>query len=423
MPWFVSLLLLVADWPMFGRDPQHTNATVVECASLPTLVWTFRASGRLWRYQRRMSVWSSSPVAARLGDRMRIFVGSYDHNLYCLEAETGRERWRFTTGGAINAAPAVYWAQGKPYVVAASTDRLIYGLEAETGRPIWSYQVYPWTFTVFDAIAASPLVLDDNGQPQIVVAVWYSDRKPLRNIQQGEVLCLEGLTGTPVWRKAISSSALSSPAYAVIHGVPSLFVAGADGNLSCLDPVDGQIRWVFSSAIPITSSPLVTQVGERPVVIVGTQFGLLLGLDAERGGELWKYKTGMQISSTGAVTTLAGTPVLFVPSYDRFLYSIDLTNGTLRWRFETKQHIASSPVVVRVEDRACLLVTSMDNHVYLVDAETGQQRWSHRLGKRPWFYEARGETLWPSPIAIAHGHTPLLIVPWYDGVVYAFSNQ
>ena len=419
----LSLLLLAFDWPMLGRDARHTNEAAVAWSSSPTPLWTFRAGAHLWNYTRRMSVWSSSAVAGQIGEDLRVFVGSYDRNVYCVDADTGREVWRFTTGGAINAAPVLYQAAGKPYVAVASTDRTIYGLDARSGERIWNYTVYPWTFTAFEGIASSPVVFEAQGQPRLIVAVWYSDRRPLRSIQRGEVLCLEGLTGRPLWRAAISLSALSSPAYALIKGVPALFIAGMDGNLHCLDPRDGRTRWTFTSAIPITSSPLISDIDGRPVIVVGTLFGLLFCVDADTAKTVWTYKTGMQISSAGAMTTLDGKPVFFVPSYDRWLYALEGASGALRWRFRTTQHIASSPIVVTIEGTPCVVFPSLDNHLYAVEAATGRLRWSHALGKRPWFYEVRGETLWPSPIAIAHAGRPLLIVPWYDGTVSAFSDQ
>ena len=409
-------------WPMFGRDAQHTNATTVEWRSDPKPLWTFRPSEHLWTYTRRTSVWSSSPVAARLGDDLRIFVGSYDRNCYCVDAKTGREVWRFTTGGAINAAPALYRIAGRLCVVVASTDRTIYGLDGRTGERLWSYAVYPWTFTAFEAIASSPIVIEDAGAPSLLVAMWYSDRRPLRNVQRGELICLDGRTGRCRWRETLSRSALSSPAAADIHGMPSVFVAGADGTLACLDPRNGRRRWTMPSTIPFTSSPLLSRINGRPVVIAGTLFGVLFCVDAETGTVVWTRKTGMQISSAGMVTHLSGRPALFVPSYDRFLYSVDLTSGVLRWRFETTHHIASSPILARIEGALCVLFASLDNHLYAVDASTGRLRWSYPLGKRPWFYEVRGETLWPSPIAIAYEDRPLLIVPWYDGTITAFSD-
>ncbi len=36
-----------------------------------------------------------------------MYVGSYDGNLYAVDAATGREQWRFSTAGKISSSPVV----------------------------------------------------------------------------------------------------------------------------------------------------------------------------------------------------------------------------------------------------------------------------------------------------------------------------
>ena len=53
-----------------------------------------------------------------------VYVGSGDGRLYALDAETGQEKWRFKTDGAIVSSPAV--AGGVVYF--ASTDGYLYAV-------------------------------------------------------------------------------------------------------------------------------------------------------------------------------------------------------------------------------------------------------------------------------------------------------
>jgi outer membrane protein assembly factor BamB len=62
----------------------------------------------------------SSPVA--VGDT--VYVGSQDGNVYAIDAKTGKEEWRFTTGGEVNSPPAV--AGGTVY--AGSGNEKVYAL-------------------------------------------------------------------------------------------------------------------------------------------------------------------------------------------------------------------------------------------------------------------------------------------------------
>ena len=65
----------------------------------------------------------------------KVYVGSYDNKVYCLNAATGAFIWSYTTGDYVYSSPAV--ADGKVYV--GSGDDKVYCLNAATGAFIWSY--------------------------------------------------------------------------------------------------------------------------------------------------------------------------------------------------------------------------------------------------------------------------------------------
>lgn len=410
-------------WHMFGGNPQHTNLSNVEF-SRPQLklLWTFDLGEHIFRYARRMSVWSSSAVAAGIGKDNYIFIGSYTHNLYCIDARNGKEVWRFTTAGPINSSPVFAWAKDKPVVIVASTDRTIYCLDARSGEKLWEYLIYPWTFTVFEAISSSPFVTEVDGLQYVIFGLWYADRRPFKNLQQGEVLCLDILTGKKVWSRLISPSFLFSPAFSRVDGNSLIFISSSDGNMYCLSAKDGNLVWKFTSSIPITSSPLIVSLDDKQAVLFGTYFGLFFCLNAKNGQVIWKYKVRMQVSSTGAAGKIEERYLLFVPSYDRSLYALDLSSGKCLWSYPTKQHISASPIIIKMQGRAVVILPSLENRIYCLDADTGRFLWSYPLGRRFWAYEARGETLWPSPIALLSDNKPLLIVSWYDGKIYAFGE-
>ena len=408
---------------MFGVDPQHTqNSALVFPSSSFKLAWNFHAGDHIWSHTSRRSVWSSSGVAAEIDGTMRFFIGSYTNNVFCLEAETGKELWRFPSGGPVNAAPVFFRAGDKAFVIAVSSDRIIYCLDARTGEKVWSYEVYPWKFTVFEAVSTSPIVIVSGNTRQLIVSLWYADRKPLKNIQKGEVIALNAVDGTVSWRKTVSDSYIFSPAFAEIDGSRYLYISSSDGVMYCLAFLDGTQIWKFSSSVPLSSSPLITKTKARDVVIAGTPFGILYCLDAKNGKKVWEYKAGMNIVNTGCVCPIDGRNVLFVPSFDRFLHCIDVNTGTMLWRFETKKYIASSPIGIKIGDVFAVIVASLDNNLYCLDARSGKVLWQFSLGKRLWAFETRAETLWPSPIALSLSNkTPFLIVPWYDGSIYAFT--
>jgi hypothetical protein len=65
-----------------------------------------------------------------------VFVGSSDHNVYCLNANTGARVWNCTTGGSVSSSPAVVGG----FVFVGSGDGKVYCLNATTGAKVWSYQ-------------------------------------------------------------------------------------------------------------------------------------------------------------------------------------------------------------------------------------------------------------------------------------------
>ena len=84
----------------------------------------------IWNYTTSDSVRSSPAVVSD-----RVYVGSYDDFIYCLNASTGSKIWDYETGSDIVSSPAI--AGGKVYI--GSDDNHIYCLDADTGAQIWNY--------------------------------------------------------------------------------------------------------------------------------------------------------------------------------------------------------------------------------------------------------------------------------------------
>jgi len=73
--------------------------------------------GYIWDYKTNGGVLSSPAIADN-----KVFVGSYDDNIYCLDATTGKLIWNHPTGGYVRSSPAV--CKGKVFV--GSYDGIIY---------------------------------------------------------------------------------------------------------------------------------------------------------------------------------------------------------------------------------------------------------------------------------------------------------
>ncbi|UCH85755.1 MAG: PQQ-like beta-propeller repeat protein, partial [Candidatus Latescibacterota bacterium] len=108
-------------WPMYLHDPAHSGHSSSRAPTTNDTVWTFSTGG---------NVQSSCAVVDG-----RVYFGSHDNNVYCLDASTGAPLWNYTTGSYVISSPAVYG--GRVYV--GSKDDKVYCLNATTGAFIWSY--------------------------------------------------------------------------------------------------------------------------------------------------------------------------------------------------------------------------------------------------------------------------------------------
>jgi outer membrane protein assembly factor BamB len=101
------------------------------------------------------------------------FGSSADDKVYCLDAADGRERWTFFTEGPVRFAPTVH--KGKLFF--GSDDGYIYCLEARTGELIWKTRPGPRNYRI-----------PGNGR---VISAW-----PIRTglvVQEGKVYATAGM--------------------------------------------------------------------------------------------------------------------------------------------------------------------------------------------------------------------------------------
>ncbi|MFQ6121118.1 MAG: PQQ-binding-like beta-propeller repeat protein, partial [Methanosarcinales archaeon] len=64
-----------------------------------------------------------------------VYVGSFDNNVYALNANTGDLKWKYNTNGIVGSSPIIW--NGIVYV--GSFDFRVYALNANTGKTKWEY--------------------------------------------------------------------------------------------------------------------------------------------------------------------------------------------------------------------------------------------------------------------------------------------
>jgi len=238
-----------------------------------------QGGSKIWEFQTGFAIYSSPAVSAG-----RVYVGSVDHKLHCLDAETGGKIWEFQAGSNIDSSPAV--SSGKVYV--GSGDGKLYCLDAETGGKIWEFQTG-------STIESSPAV---------------SSAKVYVGSGDGKLYCLDAETGGKIWEFQTGAWIYRSPA--VSSG--KVYVGGGDSKLYCLDAETGGKIWEFDTGGGINSSSAVSS-GK---VYVGSGDHIYC-LDAETGGKIWEFQAGGGINSSPAVSS----GKVYVGSSDNKLYCLD----------------------------------------------------------------------------------------------------
>jgi len=141
----------VADWPTFLRDNRRGGATE-EVVPLPTgLVWSRRfrrLPAPAWPdeakadYYHNKADWKARVdydfVFHTVGVGERVWLGSSSEDkVVCLDATTGLVRWQFHTEGPVRCAPTFH--AGRLYF--GSDDGYVYCLEAESGKLVWRTRI------------------------------------------------------------------------------------------------------------------------------------------------------------------------------------------------------------------------------------------------------------------------------------------
>jgi len=286
-----------------------------------------------WIYATGDQVWSSPAVANGV-----VYVGSYNGNVYALNASTGAKLWTYATADPVVSSPAV--ANGVVYV--GSWDNNVYALNASTGAKLWGY-------ATGDRVYASPAVA--NG----VVYVGSSDRN---------LYALNASTGALLWSYATGIE-YSGPA--VANGVVYVGSDYPDNNVYALNASTGGLVWSYAAGCcGVETSPTVA----NGVVYFGsTEDGNVYALNASTGEMRWKYAAGYDGESSHAVAN----GVVYFGSLDKNVYALNASTGALLWSYPTGTYVHSSPAVAN----GVVYVGSADNNVYALNAKTGAKLWSY----------------------------------------------
>lgn len=314
-----------------------------------------------WRFRTEEEVRSTPTLAGGV-----LYVGSYDNNLYALDAASGRLWWKFATEGGICGKAAIW----RNLVIVGSEDFNVYGIEAASGKEQWRYRAW-------HHVRSSPRVFDDRLfvgaddshmhaiDPRSGRSIWryrtYLEVQSSATSANGllyfgssdnHLYAVDILTGELKWKHRTQGAVISSPVVADGY----LYFGSMDFGIYSLESKSGWLAWREPTERFIISSPLI--VGDR--LYIGSTDRHLYCLDRRTGQRIWNYAVGQQVNSSPAYADGA----IYFGCIDGAVYSLEAGTGKLRWRYQTSEMVAGSPIV----HDGVVYIGSSDGWVYALDA-------------------------------------------------------
>jgi outer membrane protein assembly factor BamB len=263
-----------SDWPQWRYNPAHTGYNPnTKGPSQLRQVWQYRTEGMI----------RSSPAIVN----GKVYIGSDDEYVYCLDGEDGSLEWRYKTEGAVCSSPAV--VGGKVYF--GSFDHYVYCLDADDGGLVWKY---PAKYIIY----SSPCVVDDK------VFICSND---------DHIYCLNAQTGTQVWNFTFRS---------ITTVIPYPFA-----NY----PIPGDVNANYNSASPAV-------VGGK--VYIGWGDAYVYCLDEATGAKIWECRGfwpplgifgGLSWQGFRESSPCVVGDAIYIGSLDSRWYKINATTGGIIW--------------------------------------------------------------------------------------------
>jgi len=312
----------------------------------------------------------SSPVA--VGGV--IYVGSYDGNVYAIDAASGAKRWAYATGGKVSGSAAVV----SNVVYIASEAGSLYALDAATGA-------VKWRADGLQVCAGSPAV----AYGKVFIGAGNKGGSDVLQMSAKALLAFDAATGESVWQGSAGPQG-----YAAIATDGERLYAGANGSTyASYSIADGKYIKTWQVGHPARSFVSLTVDGGK-VYSPATLRGAVVCTDPD-GKRSWMSATvdinqksemkcgglfGYEIFTDLAVTA----DRIFAGCNDGKLYTLDKGTGAKGWTYATGGRVMSSPSVAS----NVVYFGSEDGNLYALNCATGEMLWKQTLGARiissPW---------------------------------------
>ena len=188
-------------------------------------------------------------------------------DFYAVDVDSGEKKWQFKTEGAIHSSPAI--KDNKVFF--GSFDSRVYCLDNQTGAEIWQYETgRDTTQYVWLGVQASPVIENDR--------LYIGSRDAL-------IYCFDINTGDTVWTNNNFNRSWMPSSFAVGE---NLYCGSSDGfRFYTIDKNTGKIIHTVNTNSYTFSSPAIDQ----KMAYVGSANGRLYGINLENQTISWQFKT------------------------------------------------------------------------------------------------------------------------------------
>ncbi len=334
----------------FRGTPERNLSGVGTVPRHPRLLWRFQTKTKTeGPYERRGDPsltagvgwqglgWTGQPCILD----GRVYFGSVDSSVYCLDLATGRENWHY--GAHHNVKGSISVLDGAIYHGGRDNKVRRYSLR---GEMVWETRIGQ----------------DTDSNPILV------EGKLIIGGEDDSVYALDPDTGVILWRYTpTAGSCECSPCYA--EG--AIVIGSSAGGLYCLDPDDGSLLWELSTGGDGDPTPVYMDGRVYHAIEIGNgASGKVSCVDVGKGEYVWRKDLPRGVWATVAV--IPDLRRLYVGCNDGKRYCLSPDDGSTIWERQlTGARIWSSPVVAD----GCVLVGVRDGTLWCLDEETSEPIW------------------------------------------------